>query len=311
MFLLQESQAGWRFQSLSSGLLLPSKSFMSWIKKSVEKLSQGTKRWLVHKLQQIVGSIERHHIPFFLERCILQFSCGSLSGSLYLQPWSSRLIVGRWNPRQNSHRPLLNLLTIAFQFLRTVPPFRSQKVCFLSGCDSEVHRQDPWEDQGWEVWKRNSRSFSARDFGLERKKSKLRVLGCWTTGPKSPLGEVENLLTCAGISIETGRLVTSWVMGSRFVVYFFLGLTFENSAKYRTYAYRIGSMSQPKPLYWPKWDPWKLQRNIMKKIVLIRGLVVAIWFIAEKIMIRFVCSWRFSYSSLTLGGFDPNPHRCL
>lgn len=107
-------------------------------------------------------------------------------------------------------------------------------------------------------------------------------MGCWTAGPKSPLGEVENLLTCAGISIETGRLVTGWVMGSRLVVYFFLGLTFETSANYRTYAYRIGSMTQPKPLYWPKWDPWKLQRNIMNKIVLIRGLVVAIWFIAEK-----------------------------
>lgn len=76
---------------------------------------------------------------------------------------------------------------------------------------------------------------------------------------------------------------------------------------------RIGSKTQPKPLYWPKWDPWKLQRN-MKKIVLIRGLVVAIWFIdiySRKIMIRFVCSCLCSYSSLTLGGFDPHPHRCL
>lgn len=107
--------------SLTSGLLLPSKSFMSWVKKSAEKLYQGTKRWLVHKLQQIVGSIERHHIPFFLERCILQFSCGSLSGSLYLQPLSSRLIVGRWNPRHHSHRPLLNLYNSFAPFHRSAP----------------------------------------------------------------------------------------------------------------------------------------------------------------------------------------------
>lgn len=187
-----------------------------------------------------IGSIERHHISFFLERCILQFSCGffqrvTLVTATFLKSFD-RLIGGTLGtigppPSVESFN-----VTMPSQFLRTLPPFRSQKVCFLSGCDSEVYRQDPWEDQGWEVWKRNSRSLSARDFGLERKKPKLRVLGRWTTGPKSALGEVENLLTCAGISIETGRLVTGWVMGSRLVVYFFLGLTFENSANYRTYA---------------------------------------------------------------------------
>lgn len=68
-------------------------------KEICEKVFQGTKRWLVHKLQQIVGSIERRHIPFFLERCILQFSCGFFQRvTRHLQPFWGGLIVGSVEP---------------------------------------------------------------------------------------------------------------------------------------------------------------------------------------------------------------------
>lgn len=219
-----------------------------------------------------------------------------------LQPLSSRLIVGWWNPR-HSHRPLL----IAFQFLPTVPPMLPKGMFSF-----------------W-MWFWSSSTRSLRRRGMRSMKAKFKIsLSAWFRPWKEKiqitclveqrdrnhhLGEVENLLTSAGISIETGRLVTGWEVGSRLVVYFCQGLTFENSA--------IGHIC----LELAEWlnQNHFIDRNgmpenykeIYEENSPDQGLSGCHLIYSRKIMIRFVCSCLFSYSSLTLGGFDPNPHRCL